>query len=107
MNNVIAERELIFVSPEGKEMLSSLQFGMPYSSERHGYCVDFEIPQIEKLRFGAGVDGIQALLLTMSLAESILASKCSEGWKILWPDSRHETNIEEIFEIEHFELLRK
>ena len=76
---VLAERSLLFVSPDGDEISSTLQIGAPYVDESHGYCCDFEIPEIEKKRYAAGVDTLQALLLTLSLAESILERRCSQG----------------------------
>lgn len=80
---VIAERSLIFVAPDGTEIASSIQFGRPYFDRQHGCCCDFEIPNLEKRRYGAGIDGIQAILLTMSFVEAILEEKCSKGWKLL------------------------
>jgi hypothetical protein len=99
---IIAERNLLFVKPDGAEINSHIQFGRPYFTEEHGWCCDCEIPRIEKRRYGAGVDGIQALLLTMSLVETLLEVKRSLGWKFLWPDTRHETLPREIFEAGHF-----
>ncbi len=103
---IIAERQLLFVSPEGQEILSSIQFGAPYFRESHGYCCDCEVPNIERRPYGAGVDGIQVMLLAMGLVESQLKAKCSKGWRILWPDTRTPTSPREIFEAEHFLILR-
>ena len=105
-SEVIAERFLIFVSPEGKEILSSVQIGAPYANDDHGTCCDFEVPNVVKRRYGAGVDGIQALLLTMSAVWSHLDLLVSRGWKMLWPDTRDETTTAEIFESEHFARMR-
>jgi hypothetical protein len=94
---VIAERRLIFVRPEGSEVASSIQFCRPYLSDKLGFCCDLEIPGVEKRRATAGVDGLQAILLAMSLAASILDAKVAKGWRLLWPDSREETSAKEIF----------
>jgi hypothetical protein len=103
---VMAERQLLFISPEGKEILSSLQIGHPYVKEAHGVCCDCEVPEILNRTYAAGVDGIQAILLTLSLLESRLTDKCSNGWRILWPDTREATSPRELFEAEHFSRVR-
>ena len=97
-SEVIAERNLIFVSPDGSEILSSIQIGTPYLNDDHGSCCDFEVPHVVRRRYGAGIDGIRALLLTMSAVEAHLNQLVSKGWKLLWPDTRHETSPAEIFD---------
>jgi hypothetical protein len=104
--DVIAERSLLFVAPDGTEIISKIQFGRPYTNEAHGWCCDFEIPDVQSRTYGAGIDGIQAILLTMSLAETLLEMKLSDGWKIRWPDTFHEIAPREIFEADHFFKLR-
>lgn len=104
---VIAKRQLLFISPEGKEVVSSIQIGAPYFKEEHGMCCDCEVPEVLKKTYAVGIDGIQAILLTMSLLESRLTDKCSEGWRILWPDTRETTSPRELFEVEHFMRIRE
>jgi hypothetical protein len=103
---IIAERTLLFISLDGSEIASSIQFGRPHLDGKHGFRCDFEIPNVEKRKFGAGVDALQALLLTMSLAESILESKREHGWRMLWPDTRDEILPKDLFEAEHFAKMR-
>jgi hypothetical protein len=67
----------------------------------------FRVPGVLKRRYGAGIDGLHALLLTMSLVETLLESKHSEGWRFLWPDTRDQTSPQEIFEGAHFARMRK
>ena len=96
-SEVIAERRLIFVRPNGTEVASSIQFCRPYFKDDFGVLCDMEIPGIEKRRWSGGVDGVQAILLAMSLAASILDAKAEKGWRFLWPDTREETSAKEIF----------
>jgi hypothetical protein len=95
--DVIAERQLIFVKPDGSEIASSVQFGRPYVSDKYGVCCDLEIPGVAKRRFSAGIDGVQAILTAMSLAATILDVRVSEGWRLLWPDTREEATVKEMF----------
>jgi hypothetical protein len=94
---VIAERPLIFITPEGSEIASSIQFGRPYQSEKFGCCCDMEIPGVEKRRLSGGVDGVQAIQIAMSLAATLLDIRVSNGWKMLWPDTREEVTVKEMF----------
>jgi hypothetical protein len=102
-----ADRSLIFVAPDGQETPSQIQFGRPYMVEELSWHCDFEVPGVLKRRYGAGIDGLQALLLTMSLVETLLESKYSEGWRFLWPDTRDEISPQEIFEGAHFARMRQ
>lgn len=106
-DELIAERELIFVSPDGSETLSSVQFSMPYFTDNYGCCCDWEIPSIEKRRFAAGVDGIQAILSAMLMVASHLDVKSDKGWKFLWPDDRSQETVSELFSAEQFKRLIK
>lgn len=104
-DELIAERELIFVAPDGSETLSSVQFSKPYFTDEHGCCCDWEIPNIEKRRFAAGVDGIQAILLSMLMVASHLDVKSEKGWKFLWPDDRSQSTVSELFSADQFKTL--
>jgi hypothetical protein len=104
--DVFADRALIFVSPDGSETLSQIQLGRPYMLEELAWRCDCEIPNVLKRRHGAGIDGLHALLLTMSLVETLLEVKHSDGWRFLWPDTRDETSPRQIFEADHFARMR-
>ena len=54
----------------------------------------------------AGVDTLQALLLKMSLAKSILEFKREQGWTLLCPDTPDEILPKDLFEAEHFAKMR-
>jgi hypothetical protein len=104
--DVFANRTLIFVAPDGAETLSQIQFGRPYMLEELAWRCDWEIPNVMKRRYGAGIDGLHALLLTMSLVETLLESKHSDGWRFFRPDTRDETLPRQIFEADHFARMR-
>ena len=98
-DQIIAERQLLFITPEGKEIQSSIQLSKPYASEKYGTLCDFEIPKVHKKQWGAGIDGIQAIILTMSIVKTVLSLKAEKGWKIYWPDTKEEIRIHEIFDV--------
>jgi hypothetical protein len=98
-DQIIAERELLFITPEGKEIQSSIELSKPYISEKYGTLCDFEIPKVHKKQWGAGIDGIQAIILTMSIVKTVLSLKADKGWKIYWPDTKEEIQVHEIFDV--------
>ena len=98
-DQIIAERALLFLSPDGQEIESAIQLSKLYKSEEYGMLCDFEIPGIHKKQWGAGIDGIQSIILTMSIAKTILELKAKKGWKIYWPDTREEILPNEVFDV--------
>jgi len=98
-DQVIAERALLFLSPNGQEIESSIQLSKPYKSEEYGTLCEFEIPGIHKKQWGTGIDGIQSIILTMSIVKTILELKAKKGWKMYWPDTREEVLPNEIFDV--------
>ena len=106
-SDVFADRSLIFVDPDRVEILSQVQLGRPYLVKELSWHCDFEVPGVISRRYGAGIDGLQSLLLTMSLVETLFESKRSDGWRFLWPDTRDEISPQEIFEGAHFARMRQ
>ena len=98
-DQIIAERALLFLSPDGQEIESAIQLSKPYKSEEYGMLCDFEIPSIHKKQWGAGIDGTQSIILTISIAKTILELKAKKGWKIYWPDTREEILPNEVFDV--------
>lgn len=96
-SETIAERQLIFVKPDGSEILSSIQFSRPYFRDQYAVCCDLEIPGVAERRFSGGIDGIQAILTAFSLAGTLLDVRVSKGWRLLWPDTREEATVKEMF----------
>jgi len=98
-DQVIAEKRLLFINPEGKEILSSVQLGKPYHVDNLGTLCDFEIPKIFPKQYSVGSNGIQAIILGMSTMKSVIGSKLKKGWKIYWPDTKVEMELNNVFDI--------
>ncbi len=102
MTEIIAQRELLVKKPDGEIFNTSICFGRPYESEKNGWCCDLIMEGIDKQRYGAGIDSLQAILLTMSLAESILIARTNDGWRLYWPDKNEPMAISELFDLSSF-----
>jgi len=99
MKEIIAEREFLVIKPEGEEFVTRLQINKPYETDKHGWCCDLTMEGIDSAHYAAGADSLQAILLTLSLAESILISRKKEGWEFLYPDTRE---LMEVYEYIHW-----
>ena len=102
MDMVIAEREVLVSTPEGRRFVTKVQFGKPYETEDKGWFCDLEMEGIVKSHYAAGADSLQSLLLTMSLAESILIDKVKNGWQLFYPDTEEVMDINEFFSLSAF-----
>ena len=97
MKQFVAERKILFRSPNGNEFVSSILIGIPEKVNEFEWKCSIEIPKVEKIRYAIGIDSLQALVSTLSLAQAILVNRMKKGWELFWPEERHPTTPEEIF----------
>jgi hypothetical protein len=87
MKEAIVERALLVSTPEGEKFTTKIQLGKPYETEDRGWFCDLLMEGIDKPHYAAGADSLQAILLTISLAESILINRTKKGWQFFYPDT--------------------
>ena len=102
MNETVAKRLIIAKSPSGETFTTAVEFGMPYETANRGWFCDLKMEGICKPQYAAGMDSLQAIMLTMSLAEGILLGKEKKGWSFFWPETIEPMEIEEMFSLESF-----
>jgi len=107
MTETVAEREVLVKKPNGEIFNTSIQFGKPYENEKHGWCCDLIMEGIDNPHYGAGADSLQALILTMSLVESISISRINDGWSLYWPGTNEPMDVEEMFDLSSFVSCKK
>ena len=107
MTEIIAERELLAKSPKGDLFRTIIRFGRPYERERYEWHCDLAMEGIDKVRYGIGVDSLQAMVLTLVLAESILVSRLESGWQFFWPDTEEPMTIGEMFKPDNYANIVK
>jgi hypothetical protein len=107
MTKVFAERDLLVEGPEGNTFTTKIQFGIPYESEQHGWLCDISMAGITKDQYAAGHDSLQAVMLSVSLCESILLSKQNKGWQFFYPDTKEVMDVGEMFNLSTFVSLNK
>ncbi|MBW9260851.1 MAG: hypothetical protein K1564_04680 [Candidatus Thiodiazotropha sp. (ex. Lucinisca nassula)] len=94
-------------SPNGEEFTTAVEFSMPYETEKLGWFCNLRMKGIQEPQYAAGTDSLQALMLTLSLAEATLLGCSKKGWQFFWPDTNEPMKIEEMFSLESFVSTKK
>lgn len=92
----IAVRRWLAVSPDGKEQELSLRI-MPPTIDSDGSAACQADPGFGMQPMSImGEDSWQAVDLAMKFCLKIARDRMSQGWKILWPDSRALVTLDEV-----------
>jgi len=81
IKDIIAERKLIFVTDKGERFECRLVFGQIFDEPDKGVACPYQIIGYgdERMRFGYGVDSLQAFLIAVEKANVELAYTFNEG----------------------------
>ena len=98
MEQILAERELLGLKPDGSKSKIIIRIGMPYQSSEVDWACPIEaIGLHKKLADIHGIDSFQALMLSLHLLKQILSRYVEEGGKLYFSDSQTEISIEDLF----------
>jgi hypothetical protein len=92
----IASTEIVYVPPDGDEILTEIQVGLPREESDSSWACEVEIPEVERLRKIHGADSLQALLLALGFLSDRLEYLSENGATFLWPDTREASRIADI-----------
>ncbi|HEX7060619.1 MAG TPA: hypothetical protein VF200_01550 [Woeseiaceae bacterium] len=95
MKSPIASTEIVYVPPEGDEITTEIQVGLP-RREGDNWACDVEMPDVERLRTIHGADSLHAMLLALGFLSDRLEYLAEHGAKFLWPDTREPSRIGDI-----------
>lgn len=107
MSEIVAKRGILAQGIDGKIFSTAVEIGKPYRTEEGEWFCNLRIEGVNKHVCVAGIDSLQAIMLTMSLAECILLSRVEKGWQFFWPDTNELMEIEEMFNLKNFASIRK
>jgi len=96
MKEPIAESSIIFCSPDGKEVVTSVQVGQPRQGDDLKWVCDVEIPSVDRLRTIHGANSLHALILAIGYLSDRLEHLVSSGGSILSPNNREPAVINDI-----------
>lgn len=96
MNTPIASTSIVYVPPDGDEIVTEIQVGQPREDGASSWACEVEIPQVERLRKIHGADSLHALLLALGFLSDRLEYLAENGASFLWPDTREASRIADI-----------
>ncbi len=96
MKVFIAESSIIFCSPNGKEVVTSVQVGQPRQEDNLKWACDVEIPGVDRPLTIHGADSLHALILAIGYLSDRLEHLVSNGGSILSPNNRKPAAINDI-----------
>ncbi|HEX2139088.1 MAG TPA: hypothetical protein VHG33_05190 [Woeseiaceae bacterium] len=96
MEQPIASTEIVYVPPDGDEVLTEIQVGLPRAEGDSSWACEVEIPDVERLRKIHGADSLHALLLALGFLSDRLEYLSENGASFLWPDTREASRIADI-----------
>lgn len=96
MEEPIASTEIVYVPPDGDEVLTEIQVGLPRQEGDGNWACEVEIPEVERLRKIHGADSLHALLLALGFLSDRLEYLSENGATFLWPDTREASRIADI-----------
>jgi hypothetical protein len=96
VDNPIASTEIVYVAPDGDEILTAIQVGLPRAESDSSWACEVEIPDVERVRKIHGADSLHALLLALGFLSDRLEYLSENGATFLWPDTREASRIADI-----------
>jgi len=98
MDEIIAERDLYCIRPNGERFPIKLLIGRPYKINDVQWGCPVEALGFEKkLKETYGYDSFQALILAFKTLHQVLGYFVEDGGKLLYPDSETEVNLNDLF----------
>ena len=97
MKEIIAEKDLIGIEPDGSRFMIMLKIGMPYAEGDEWVCPIGAIGLHPELREVRAPDSFQALMRGCNLLQQILEFFLDDGGKILSPDDQKPLSLDDIF----------
>ena len=98
MNQVVAERALVYVTQSGERTPFTLRLGTPYHDPRGNWACPVALDGLEgPILDIAGEDSLQSLMLAREFLHRYLAARCSDGSRVLDAEAGHTVSLAELF----------
>ena len=99
MEEIVAERDLIGIDPEGSEFQIMLKIGKPYAVDSEQWaCPVGAIGLYRRLREVRGKDPLQALMRAFKLLRQMLEFFIDDGGRLLSIEDSSPIDVTEIFD---------
>ncbi len=98
MQEIIAERDLIGIKPDGSKFKIMLKIGKPYTVDGVTWtCSVGAIGLYKRLREISGIDSFQALMQAIKFLKQLIEYFIDDGGNLLSPDDETPVEISDIF----------
>ena len=98
MNQIIAEREIFAVTPEGEKKKFHIILNKPFQVDDVSWACQVQIKEMHKnLLDVKGHDSWQALGLALSLVHQLLRYFLEDGGKLYWEEGGDEMSLSDLF----------
>jgi hypothetical protein len=98
MEEIIAERDLIGINPDGSRFKIMLKLGKPYTvADGEWVCAVGAIGLYTRLREIRGGDSLQTLLQAVKFLRRLVEYFIDDGGSLLSPDDERPVKISDIF----------
>ena len=98
MKDIIAERDLVGIDPDGSRFKIMIKIGRPYTEGEEWICPIGAIGLHPELREVRANDSFQALMRGRKLLQQILEFFIDDGGRILTPDDRTPISLDTLFD---------
>ena len=97
MKEIIAEKDLLGIDPDGSQFKIMLKIGKPYAENNEWVCPIGAIGLHTELREVRASDSFQALMRGRKLLQQILKFYLGDGGRILSPEDNTPFSLDAIF----------
>ena len=97
MEEIIAERDLIGINPDGSRFKIMLKIGKPHTVDGGWACSAGAIGLYTRLREIRGEDSFQTLLQAVKFLKQLIEYFIDDGGSLLLPDEETPVKISDIF----------
>ena len=98
MNEIIAERKLFSISPDGQKKILIITIGKPYQVDDVSWACPVNIEGLyKKLKDSVGIDSWQALSLAIALVRQLLGYYIEDGTKLYWEEDGERVSLDDLF----------
>ena len=98
MDDIITERKIFSLSPDGQKKILRIAIGRPYQVDDVSWACPLKFEGLLKKTINVvGIDSWQALNLTLALVRQLLNYYLEDGAELFWEEGGENISLEELF----------
>lgn len=98
MSNIIAERKIFSISPDGQKKILRIGIGKPYQINDVSWACPVKVDGLhKKIRDSVGIDSWQAIGIAIALVRQLLGYYVEDGAELYWEEGGEKVLLEDLF----------